>query len=1701
MAKQKRLNKGLVAFITLAGMLVIVSVAVLVIQQTTRHDPEVLARNARELEDTGETDKLEKAARMFGRAYALSGEKDTRYLLDVARVAYKLGEIGDWLGTLKRVNARTPTDPAPLVAILEGLWRLRDIAGYGTSWTEWRDSGSALLRLDATAPLPPDQQVLAAASRVWGLWSAGDGALGGEIRESPEIQEKWGRTGDEAAQKLYELAPRHPLAAITYVDFLRRQVQAEYNQAQSRGASDADLQRIVRDYTPRALDILRAAIAEHPGHVGLLTAFSNLARNEYVALIGEGKTESAEALLDEVLAATDAALASQPNTAELHFARGRALGDRLGRLYRDDQLDAARPVKEAVLAACLRVTEIDPAYYQAYSLQADAIVLPDDPNSDTPEIRAERLGKALRLYEDARDRTLTLRTLRALLTAVDRQLMLYRGFIAALQNVEMQAPGESEARKTALARAKAFLDDAQTRMPQFPLTAFMEGEYLRLAGEPIGAIKAYERAHESAKVLPELLSGSLSEGRFWLQQLRTVGLPTERLAVLYQAGGEVGEALRYGQLTMQQYVAEVGMPAPPYITLLVADALVTVNRARDALEVLDRYRDELGRDRQYATVRARALSALGRKDEAAKLTQAMAAEVGEGVEARLWQARTAMDRQDYDAVREAARPIVTDPTATDSQVQAALQLIVNAADAANERESARAYVEELLASSPRESLVRSLRAYQIILSETDADKRDAALLELIREVADPVQRLERTVAFFASRDRPAEALEACLELRKRQPDELRWRAAEFGLRLELKQFDDAAALMPALTQAEGGAGLDRAGGATFRARLAMAKGDPEAAVREYRQAMRALPTSGELLTGLGQALVMSGRTTEAIDALERAIASNPRSIQAHGLLVDAYDELAGRVGSAERQVLIDKANEVFESLARLAPRNTFVLARRERMEEAANPREAIARREAARAKRPDDVTNLTRLAELYREAWTAADTNRDERSKAELVAAGNAFFEDAVPKLEGPNQFLLVRLAANFFATTEQRDAGVEFLRRFGETADAGTKILNQVLIARLLEATRDAAEAERAYQEAQVLVRGYQGETPERTQQVQVRVGLELIDFYQRAGRAQEVVAACNWFINMLGENHPDTPEVRLRLVDALVSNRQFDDARREIDTYFAKHGATVSGLAARARLNLMARHTRDLAESDLTAILQQDPQNAWAMLTRGWLAMQRARYSDAREDLTNARTLITPQSPLASRLYVLLSQYYRATQQPDLAIQSLREHLAAMSRIGARGEQVEQVVVELVQLLRENNRFDDARRLISEYMERDPDSPRWPELLAASLKARADEANRKGDTESAKRDYIAAASYFDRAAERYGEKDLLGLSSSLAARMDCLTRAGQPRDALEVFARFPISKIATRPPEIPAVSWPIINARIRTTIGPPVARAYWALDDKEQSRNQWRQALADAANAHASLVRAVTEELLYSLPPLEVQQILASVAQQVPVDMQSGQLLRIELAEQIQRMSSHPDADRQALRSKALAILDEVDQAAGTNSIVLTLLMLERAKILDSQDDEKGAVAQYEKVLQLDGNNRIALNNLAFMYTKAKDPSLRKPEAAMKLAERLETLIEDDGSAASMFDTIGWVYFQYALTSKDRRGYLARAEEMIRQSISLRPNRNSEAYEHLAQVYMEMSRTAEARSTLERGLAAARADGDEPGQARLNDLMSKVQ
>lgn len=119
---------------------------------------------------------------------------------------------------------------------------------------------------------------------------------------------------------------------------------------------------------------------------------------------------------------------------------------------------------------------------------------------------------------------------------------------------------------------------------------------------------------------------------------------------------------------------------------------------------------------------------------------------------------------------------------------------------------------------------------------------------------------------------------------------------------------------------------------------------------------------------------------------------------------------------------------------------------------------------------------------------------------------------------------------------------------------------------------------------------------------------------------------------------------------------------------------------------------------------------------------------------------------------------------------------------------------------------------------------------------------------------------------------------------------------------------------------------------------------------------------------------------------------------------------------------------------------------------------QMLHAGGDSSKAIAEYEKVLEANANDAVALNNLAWEYAQAGR------DGALELAEQAYDLRPDHGSIA---DTYGWILHL--------NGDSGRALDVLRRAVELSPD-NGDIQYHLAVVLAELGQTTEATRILTR-------------------------
>ncbi len=140
---------------------------------------------------------------------------------------------------------------------------------------------------------------------------------------------------------------------------------------------------------------------------------------------------------------------------------------------------------------------------------------------------------------------------------------------------------------------------------------------------------------------------------------------------------------------------------------------------------------------------------------------------------------------------------------------------------------------------------------------------------------------------------------------------------------------------------------------------------------------------------------------------------------------------------------------------------------------------------------------------------------------------------------------------------------------------------------------------------------------------------------------------------------------------------------------------------------------------------------------------------------------------------------------------------------------------------------------------------------------------------------------------------------------------------------------------------------------------------------------------------------------------------------------------------------------------------------------------QILEATGRHADAVEQYEALVNVESEDPVALNNLAWQY------AIEGKDGALELAERAHKLAPDNGSIA---DTLGWILHL--------QGNNEQAEDVLRNAVSLSPD-NPEVKYHLAVVLAENRQHAEAK----RLLTSALEDHSEfPSRGLAEQLMERI-
>jgi len=149
-----------------------------------------------------------------------------------------------------------------------------------------------------------------------------------------------------------------------------------------------------------------------------------------------------------------------------------------------------------------------------------------------------------------------------------------------------------------------------------------------------------------------------------------------------------------------------------------------------------------------------------------------------------------------------------------------------------------------------------------------------------------------------------------------------------------------------------------------------------------------------------------------------------------------------------------------------------------------------------------------------------------------------------------------------------------------------------------------------------------------------------------------------------------------------------------------------------------------------------------------------------------------------------------------------------------------------------------------------------------------------------------------------------------------------------------------------------------------------------------------------------------------------------------------------------------------EARKMLDDRIQQNPSNSGAISA----RGNVYLMQGKTDDAIKDFQKAVQLDPNQDIAANNLAYLLADQG----RDLDNALKYAQGVRSRHSEDPNAA---DTLGWVYYKV--------GRLILARDAVQFAVSKQPNNPLFEY-HLGAIYKANNQRAEAEAALKKALAS---------------------
>jgi len=852
---------------------------------------------------------------------------------------------------------------------------------------------------------------------------------------------------------------------------------------------------------------------------------------------------------------------------------------------------------------------------------------------------------------------------------------------------------------------------------------------------------------------------------------------------------------------------------------------------------------------------------------------------------------------------------------------------------------------------------------------------------------------------------------------------------------------------------------DRAEGLTYQARLELAQGNVDVAVRTLSEATKRLPFNPTLWRALGATYRQLGRIADAIGAFQNAIDRQPND----PITVRAFAELLMESGSYERALELLR-DATAKGVGGRAIREMWLQAEAE----AGDAFAAITERRRLYEQDPDDVANAVQLALLLANKEPDRRSVLDPRKRSADNTAVEKYTENEWMRLgqsERREELLKIKQAwiaegekiiagigqanetietayakAQFYRDTGRVDEGFDVLQSFIERQDPEN--LTSSMFAAAAQYLRSVGDVRSSIEWLQ---RGRQYQNPDARE-----IDLELAKVFYTINQHE---LAHEHYLRVAEVNSDSS--IRLQIAETEIKLGQYDDAEARLDQLEeeGEGGHMVQLMRSwiyRGRGdNLRARGEHDQAEqmyrrerNAINLAIELAPAHHQPYLVKAQSLFEEFRRSSPRRyslldqvkiELTNALSRNAEFIPaLRLQASVLLAQ-----SPPDYrsAIGVLRRVLDANPRDAATRRQV-------MELCARADDFRLAAELAASGTAMNPSDPQWMVELGEVL----ERAGRLTD---------AAAAY-----ARALEIDDSPSTKEHWVRAKLLT--GEQSDAADV-----VRRLSQTPEEVKAIpGLQCLYARALESTGnwsqavEQLRLAYQQYDDVAEAR--------DAPNMikpwfdHAVAV--------YRRRPIDELDALV-------MELSGGEPDRVELFYLGRAwLARGPQGSSRAIELFQQAYDDTEPGDINDRALIMTFI----GKTHWQMRNFDAAREAYERAVEQNPDFHEALNDLAYTLVTGFD----EPRTALEHAKRAVELRPDN---AGYHDTLGAVYM--ALEEYDS------AQASLERSLELSPS--APTHVRLAEVLIELDDGARAREHLDR---AAQMNPDRETQAEIDRLRDDI-